>query len=84
MTSRYARKSLPVALPCGKNVQYSCLAMEQSAYFLSLNADAKKRYSAKVSLIGGIDPYALKQHDMTQEIRHLPLIRYRLQLLSYM
>ena len=52
------------------------MAAERSQYFHSLDLDTKKRYVAKTSLLGGVDPYALKQRDFSQDIALLPLLRY--------
>ena len=50
--------------------------MERSSYFHSLLAEAKERYTKKLSLMGGSDPYCMKQHDLMQNIGDLPLIRW--------
>ena len=50
--------------------------MERSSYFHSLPAEAKERYTKKLSLMGGSDPYCMKQHDLMQNIGDLPLIRW--------
>ena len=50
--------------------------MERSSYFDSLPAEAKERYTKKLSLMGGSDPYCMKQHDLMQNIGDLPLIRW--------
>ena len=51
------------------------MASERSDYFFSLESEAKSRYLAKTSMIDGLDPYALKTTDFTQDIAHLPLLR---------
>jgi len=51
-------------------------AAVQSDYFHTLDLDTKKRYLAKTSLIGGVDPYALKQQDLSHAVDLLPLLRY--------
>ena len=68
--------ALPFALPCGKKQPSSMAAAVQSDYFHTLDLDTKKRYLAKTSLIGGVDPYALKQQDLSHAVDLLPLLRY--------
>ena len=52
------------------------MAAERCRYFHSLVLDTKKRYVAKTSLLGGVDPNALKQWDFSQDIALLPLLRH--------
>ena len=53
------------------------MAAERSRYFHSLDFDTKKRYEAKTSLLGSVDPYVLKQRDFSQDIALLPLSVFR-------
>ena len=45
-----------------------CAAAVQSDYFHTLDLDTKKRYLAKTLLICGVDPYALKQQDLSHAV----------------
>ena len=51
------------------------MADKRSEHFLGLDSEAKKRYVAKTTLIGGTDPYTLKQRDLPQDITDLRLLR---------
>lgn len=47
--------------------------------FFQLDTSAKKRYTAKISLFGSIDPYVLNQQDFSQEISLLsPIMQHAL------
>ena len=47
----------------------------RSDYFFALNNEAKQRYQDKIALVDGIDPYALKQHDLIHDVSQLPPLR---------
>ena len=51
------------------------MADKQSEYFLGLGLEAKKWYLTKTTLIGGTDPYTLKQKDLSHNITELLLLR---------
>ena len=40
-----------------------------------LDIDTRKRYVAKTSLIGSVDPYTLKQKDPCKDINRMPFPR---------
>ena len=58
---------------CGMAV--STCSEEWSEHFLHLNVEDKKHYLAKISLIGGKDPYALPKAEVSQDPIHLPSLR---------
>jgi len=58
------------------------VAIRKRVQWQQLDLDTKKRYLAKTSLIGGVDPYALKQQDLSHAVELLPLLRYISNLLS--
>ena len=49
--------------------------MNARTTFFQLDTSAKKRYTAKISLFGSIDPYVLNQQDFLQEISLLSPLR---------
>ena len=65
--------NLRVTKACGMAV--SKCSEERSERFLHLNVEDKKRYLAKISLIGGKDPYALPKADFSQDPIQLPSLR---------
>ena len=50
-------------------------ALKNGPHFLHLNVEDKKRYLAKISLIGGKDPYALPKAEFSQDPIQLPSLR---------
>jgi len=48
---------------------------DYSEYFSQLSSKEKQRYLSKVLLLGGIDPYALKSKDLSEDSSLLPPIR---------
>ena len=48
---------------------------EYSEYFSQLNSEAKQRYSAKILLLDGHDPYLLKSKDFCEDTTLLPPVR---------
>ena len=57
------------------------MAAEWSEYFHTFDIDARKRYAAKMSLIGSVDHYTFRQKDLCRDITHLPSLRYVFNLL---
>ena len=49
--------------------------LSRSDRFYSLKKDEQERYLAKLTLIGGTDPYTLKSTDLSEDISLLPSIR---------
>ena len=65
--------NLRVTKACGMAV--SKCSEEWSELFLHLNAEDKKRYLAKISLIGGKDLDALPKAEFLQDPIQLPSLR---------
>ena len=66
------RRSFRFLFPCGKK---QWLVNDQT---ISFRLNLKQRvdiWPIKTSMIDGLDPYALKTTDFTQDIAHLPLLR---------
>ena len=47
----------------------------RSEWFLQLSAEDKKRYTTKLSLVEGIDPYVLSNNEFSEDTVHLPSLR---------
>ena len=62
-----------MAETCGMAVCTSSGA--RSERFLQLNVEDKKRYIARLSLIGRIDPYMLSDRHFLEDTAHLPSLR---------
>lgn len=71
--SHFYALNLRVAETCGMAVCTNSGA--RSERFLQLNVEDKKRYIAKLSLIDGIDPYALSNKEFSEDTAHLPSLR---------
>ena len=71
--SHFYALNLRVAKTCGMAVCTSAGA--RSERFLQLNVEDKKRYIAKLSLIGGIDPYVLPNKEFSEDTADLPSLR---------
>ena len=65
--------NLRMAKACGMAV--SKCSEEWSEHFLRLNVEDNKRYLAKISLIGGKDPYALPKVEFSHDPIQLPSLR---------
>ena len=48
-----------------------------NSYFESLDPPSRKRYMEKISVIGGIDPYAIKSEKFDCNIENFPAVTYR-------
>ena len=47
-----------------------------NSYFESLDPPSHKRYTEKISVIGGIDPYAIKSEKFDCNIENFPAVTY--------
>ena len=59
---------------------YSCSLpmakkLVRSDYFYSLKKEEQKRYLAKLTLVGGVDPYTISDTDFSQDVGLLPSLR---------
>ena len=62
-----------MAETCGMAV--SMRSEGRSEWFLQLSAEDKKRYTAKLSLVEGINPYVLSNNEFSEDKVHLPSLR---------
>ena len=54
----------------------SAVGDDNSALNLCETVEASKRYSEKIALIGGCDPYSIKTNDLSYDINMYPGITY--------
>ena len=47
-----------------------------NSYFESLDPPSHKRYTEKISVIGGIDPYAIKSEKFDCNVENFPAVTY--------
>jgi len=47
----------------------------RSDCFYSLNKEEQKRYFAKLTLVGGMDPYIISDTDFSKDVGLLPSLR---------
>ena len=61
----------------------SAVGDDNSALNLCETVEASKRYSEKIALIGGCDPYSIKKNDLSDDINVYPGITY-LDIVNYL
>ena len=73
--------------PVGRQLRFhmaaSAVGDDNSALNLCETVEASKRYSEKIALIGGCDPYSIKKNDLSYDINVYPGITY-LDIVNYL